>query len=376
MAYIGVFIFFLTIISLGQAKPKRSVEEFFKREKCIDELGCFNAGSPFFDIIERPASLLPDDRAAINTNFQLFTPQNGQKYSNFSNLDHSINDLLESGFNPKATTKFIIPGFMSKFASYWKMPLIEALLYTEMCNVFLVDWQGGDGPLYEQAVANTRVVGAEIALFIKNIQTRTRIPLDSIHLIGHSLGSHIAGYAGKRLNKLGRITALDPAGPYFTNVDPIVRLDKSDALFVDAIHTNAAPSRFQGFGLTNSIAHLDFWPNGGHLQPGCPDMGSAVWSFLSHLTLDYDGLHDIMCNHGRAIDLFISSIKHPECEMLGVVCDSLETYRNGKCEKCADDYSNCFIMGVHADEHANYIKNDKSLNIFLDTTDTEPFCEK
>lgn len=39
---------------------------------------------------------------------------------------------------------------------------------------------------------------------------------------------------------------MDPAGPYFTNVDPIVRLDRNDALLVDAIHTNAAPSRFQG----------------------------------------------------------------------------------------------------------------------------------
>lgn len=48
--------------------------------------------------------------------------------------------------------------------------------------------------------------------------------------------------------------AMDPAGPYFTNVDPVVRLDRSDALFVDAIHTNAAPNRFQGneFSLQNS----------------------------------------------------------------------------------------------------------------------------
>ena len=43
---------------------------------------------------------------------------------------------------------------------------------------------------------------------------------DNIHLVGHSLGGHIAGFAGKKLwalrqEKVGRITALDPAEPLF-----------------------------------------------------------------------------------------------------------------------------------------------------------------
>lgn len=32
------------------------------------------------------------------------------------------------------------------------------------------------------------------------------------HCIGHSLGSHICGYAGSRIVGLGKITGLDPAG--------------------------------------------------------------------------------------------------------------------------------------------------------------------
>lgn len=39
---------------------------------------------------------------------------------------------------------------------------------------------------------------------------------------------------------------MDPAGPYFTSVDPVVRLDRNDALFVDVIHTNMAPLRVLG----------------------------------------------------------------------------------------------------------------------------------
>lgn len=32
---------------------------------------------------------------------------------------------------------------------------------------------------------------------------------------------------------------LDPAGPYFENTDKDVRLDPTDAIFVDALHTDA-----------------------------------------------------------------------------------------------------------------------------------------
>lgn len=65
-----------------------------------------------------------------------------------------------------------------------------------------------------------------------------------IYIVGHSLGSHIAGVAGKKVHELtgkllGRITALDPAGPCFSNISPSGRLDKTDAEYVDVIHSNA-----------------------------------------------------------------------------------------------------------------------------------------
>lgn len=48
------------------------------------------------------------------------------------------------------------------------------------------------------------------------------------------------------------IAALDPAQPGFEFCDKAVRLDKEDAQFVDAIHTNAAPLiPTMGFGMMN-----------------------------------------------------------------------------------------------------------------------------
>lgn len=67
------------------------------------------------------------------------------------------------------------------------------------------------------------------------------------------------------------LKGLDPAGPYFYNEHAEVRLDKSDAKFVDAIHTEAG-----GFGMENRSGHIDFYPNGGRKQRGCPQGMSTI----------------------------------------------------------------------------------------------------
>lgn len=57
---------------------------------------------------------------------------------------------------------------------------------------------------------------------------------------------------------------LDPAGPYFSYTDPVVRLDPSDDRFVDVIHTDAGL-----LGTSQNVGDVDFYPNGGSKQPGC-----------------------------------------------------------------------------------------------------------
>lgn len=63
------------------------------------------------------------------------------------------------------------------------------------------------------------------------------------------------------------ISGLDPARPLFEVpiMAPEYRLDKSDAEFVDIIHTCGGV-----YGYEQSYGHADFYPNNGYpMQPGC-----------------------------------------------------------------------------------------------------------
>lgn len=84
----------------------------------------------------------------------------------------------------------------------------------------------------------------------------------SLHLIGHSLGAHICGFAAKELKKrhskwlVQRITGLDPAQPCFRNTDPTIHVHSNDAPFVDIIHTNGRFFTSLGLGFPEPIGNF------------------------------------------------------------------------------------------------------------------------
>lgn len=63
---------------------------------------------------------------------------------------------------------------------------------------------------------------------------------------------------------------MDPALPLFITAEKNNKLDASDAAFVDVIHSNALVQ-----GQIERCGTVDFYMNGGIMQPGCYSFGSS-----------------------------------------------------------------------------------------------------
>jgi hypothetical protein len=87
---------------------------------------------------------------------------------------------------------------------------------------------------------------------------------------------------------------LDPAEPHFSKTDPIVRLDPTDADFVDVIHTDAGPFLSGGLGILQPVGHVDFYPNGGIEQPGCHE--GVISQIRKGSSYFYRGEYKQMCS--------------------------------------------------------------------------------
>ena len=125
--------------------------------------------------------------------------------------------------------------------------------------------------------------------------------------------------------KLKRITGLDPAKPLFITASDDKRLDKSDAEFVQVIHTDVFEK-----GMLVPMGHADFYVNGGYKQPGCREETSAP--------------NGESCNHNRAPRFYGESISS-KVGFWGFRCAHWHRYLLGFCNGGADD--SVALMGMH-----------------------------
>ncbi|XP_065169071.1 phospholipase A1-like [Atheta coriaria] len=147
-------------------------------------------------------------------------------------------------------------------------------------------------PNYASSASVVRQVADEVASFIRRLQRLALI--QSVELVGFSLGAHIAGLVGRTLSVylgqtdlVSEIIALDPAGPGFTDFFTSYQHDKlepTDAKVVITLVTNAGCS-----GSSQRLGTINFIANNGRDQVGC-------------------ARHDCICSHRKAVEYFIDSL--------------------------------------------------------------------
>ncbi|XP_011372574.1 lipase member I isoform X4 [Pteropus vampyrus] len=269
---------------------------------------------------------------------------------------------LNVNFNTNKKTIWLIHGYRPIGSTpTWLQNFLRILLNQDDMNIIVVDWnRGATTFIYNRAVKNTRKVAVSLSEYIQRL-LKHGATLDSFHFIGMSLGAHISGFVGKIFHgQLGRITGLDPAGPKFSGKPSNGRLDYTDAKFVDVIHSDT-----NGLGIKEPLGHIDFYPNGGKTQPGCP---KSIFS----------GVQFIKCDHQRAVYLFMATLE-TNCNFISLPCYSYGDYKTGSCVDC-DDFKkkSCPRLGYQAELWKDILKErlEKSLRttVFLDTTGTNPFC--
>ena len=150
------------------------------------------------------------------------------------------------------------------------------------------------------------------------------------YCIGFSLGAHVCGFFGKILKerlgekyKLTKIIGLDPAGPIFQYPfhSKKLRLHKDDAATVEIFHTNA-----QTLGFRDQLGDVDYYINGGFLQPWCLHIPIDILDYftsLCHHTYSRKLMQDLLDRNIPCVfkcrnqsDIYIGSLRHSSTEKL------------------------------------------------------------
>jgi len=217
-------------------------------------------------------------------------------------------DLAASNFDISKPVKFVAHGWTHDGGSPINLELRDAFLAVLDVNFIAFDWGKGAAGLYPVAAANAPLAGAFLGKVVDWLLAEG-VPVENVHIIGHSLGAHVVGIGGRSVTrgKVPYITGLDPAISLWTANS--LRIRSTDAAYVEIIHTAG------GFaGLTEPLGHNDFYPNGGSHQPGCE---------LADITLLY------FCSHARSWEYFGDSLDHTGYKAMQ--CANFDEMDKGKC---------------------------------------------
>ncbi|CAG9765026.1 unnamed protein product [Ceutorhynchus assimilis] len=214
----------------------------------------------------------------------------------------------------------IVHGFQSQATADWVKSLASAYHNIGIKNTLAINWQKIAKQFYSTAAEATKMVGEMVGEWLfDNILQQNSSKLENIHLVGHSLGAHVAGFIAKKISnltdgeKVYRVSGLDVAAPLFEypiKLPTTSRLDRDDAQNVDVYHTDGGL-----FGFLSPTGQQDFYVNyGGPIQPGC----------------EGNILESVECSHSFSHKLFTKTLN--SSDYIAIRCDNTELAKTGECD--------------------------------------------
>uniref|UniRef100_A0A2K6C942 Phospholipase A1 member A n=1 Tax=Macaca nemestrina TaxID=9545 RepID=A0A2K6C942_MACNE len=284
----------------------------------------------------------------LKVQFLLFVPSN----PNCGKLVEGSSDLQNSGFNATLGTKLIIHGFsVLGTKPSWIDKFIRTLLHATNANVIVVDWIYGSTGVYFLAVKNVIKLSLKICLFLNKLLV-LGVSESSIHIIGVSLGAHVGGMVGQLFGgQLGQITG---------NIHPCPS-SRSAASQLPEAKKLMEFCLLSDFGIRIPVGHVDYFVNGGQDQPGCPTYFYAGYSYL-------------ICDHMRAVHLYISALEN-SCPLMAFPCDSYAAFLAGHCLDCFNPFLlSCPRIGLVEHGGVKIEPLPKEVKVYLLTTSNAPYC--
>ncbi|XP_054729223.1 pancreatic lipase-related protein 2 [Anastrepha obliqua] len=256
--------------------------------------------------------------------------------------------------DPRRKLALFLHGWNDEGSKEWVQDMLKFWTHFDPnYSVCVVDWGNlsqGDYKTVSMSIFDVGLTVAGIIMSMENLRPN-RFTRRNVTLAGYSLGAHAAGYAGAILNgEVEQIIGLDPAGPLFTlpaAVSPDFRLDRTDAQFVQVLHTSGGT-----LGTSIKSGHADFYPNGGKApQRHCQVLVSNIQN------------NAVACSHSSSAVFFKQSM-NPAFPFVGYHCSSYEKFALGQ---CAQNHRGRF--GIHSQRRSHG-------DFYFDTESQAPFVQR
>lgn len=110
--------------------------------------------------------------------------------------EFNISGIKEMRLNNTKDIKIIAHGWLDGKDAFWYETTISNYVTKGNSYIVALDWSKHSVGSYTKAVDNLPEIGSLTAMMILELADAHNISLSNFHLIGHSLGAHLFGYAG------------------------------------------------------------------------------------------------------------------------------------------------------------------------------------